>query len=91
MADRITDEVNDILCQEAGAPSLSKQAVLDLIDQGASQGGPQAGLATSTLPSPSPSPSPSPPATLPLPHLQTPPPPWQCCTFAMPANHFLHS
>ena len=49
MADRITDEVNGILCQEAGAPSLSKQAVLDLIDQGASQGGPQAGLATSAL------------------------------------------
>lgn len=43
MADRITDEVNGILCQEAGAPTLSKQAVLDLIDQGASQGGPQAG------------------------------------------------
>ena len=45
MADRITDEVNGILCQEAGAPTLSKQAVLDLIDQGASQGGPQAGSA----------------------------------------------
>lgn len=45
MVDRITDEVNGILCQEAGAPSLSKQAVLDLIDQGASQGGPQAGPA----------------------------------------------
>lgn len=45
MADRITDEVNGILCQEAGAPTLSKQAVLDLIDQGASQGGPQAGPA----------------------------------------------
>ena len=45
MADRITDEVNGILCQEAGAPSLSKQAVLDLIDQGASQGGPQVGPA----------------------------------------------
>lgn len=45
MADRITDEVNGILCQEAGAPSLTKQAVLDLIDQGASQGGPQAGPA----------------------------------------------
>ena len=45
MADRITDEVNAILCQEPGAPTLSKQAVLDLIDQGASQGGPQAGPA----------------------------------------------
>ncbi len=43
MADRITDEVNSILCQEDGAPQLSKQAVLDLINQGASQGGPQAG------------------------------------------------
>ena len=43
MADRITDEVNSILCQEDGAPQLSKQGVLDLIDQGASQGGPQAG------------------------------------------------
>jgi len=43
MADRITDEVNSILCQEDGAPQLSKQAVLDLIDQGASQGGSQAG------------------------------------------------
>ena len=43
MADRITDEVNSILCQEDGAPQLNKQAVLDLIDQGASQGGPQAG------------------------------------------------
>ena len=43
MADRTTDEVNSILCQEDGAPQLSKQAVLDLIDQGASQGGPQAG------------------------------------------------
>ena len=42
MADRITDEVNSILRQEDGAPQLSKQAVLDLIDQGASQGGPQA-------------------------------------------------
>ncbi|DBA77012.1 TPA: hypothetical protein ACH3X1_009602 [Trebouxia sp. C0004] len=41
MADRITDEVNSILRQEDGAPQLSKQAVLDLIDQGASQGGPQ--------------------------------------------------
>lgn len=53
MADRITDEVNGILCQEAGAPTLSKQAVLDLIDQGSSQGGSQAGSAY--LPSPSPS------------------------------------
>ena len=43
MADRITDEVNSILRQEDGAPQLSKQAVLDMIDQGASQGGPQAG------------------------------------------------
>lgn len=41
MADRITDEVNAILCQETGGQTLSKQAVLDLIDQGASQGGPQ--------------------------------------------------
>lgn len=45
MADRITDEVNAILCQETGGQTLSKQAVLDLIDQGASQGGPQAGPA----------------------------------------------
>ena len=42
MADRITDEVNSILSQEDGAQQLSKQAVLDLIDQGASQGGPEA-------------------------------------------------
>ncbi len=42
MADRITDEVNSILSQEDGAKQLSKQAVLDLVDQGASQGGPQA-------------------------------------------------
>ena len=42
MADRITDEVNGILSQEGGKQALSKQAVLDLIDQGASQGGPQA-------------------------------------------------
>ena len=56
MAERITDEVNGILCQEAGAPTLSKQAVLDLIDQGASQGGPQAGPAYLPLPLPSPPP-----------------------------------
>ena len=42
MAERITDEVNAILRQEAGSPSLTKQTVLDLIDQGASEGGPQA-------------------------------------------------
>ena len=42
MAERITDEVNSILSQEPGGETLSKQAVLDLIDQGASQGGPEA-------------------------------------------------
>ena len=42
MIDRITDEVNSVLSQEGGKQALSKQAVLDLIDQGASQGGPQA-------------------------------------------------
>lgn len=41
MADRITDEVNSILSQEDGGKQLSKQAVLDLIDQGASHGGAQ--------------------------------------------------
>ena len=42
MADRITDEVNGVLSQEGSKQTLSKQAVLDLIDQGASQGGSQA-------------------------------------------------
>ena len=46
MADRITHEVNSILRQEDGGKQLSKQAVLDLIDQGASQGGPQARVVT---------------------------------------------
>ena len=73
MADRITDEVNGILCQEAGAPTLSKQAVLDLIDQGASQGGPQARPAYLPLsgppPPPPPPPNPPPPARSHLPVL----------------------
>lgn len=47
MAERITDEVNAILSQEAGSPTLTKQAVLDLIDQGASEGGPQASFSIS--------------------------------------------
>lgn len=42
MVQRITDEVNATLAQEPGQHQLSEDAVLDLIDQGASQGGPQA-------------------------------------------------
>ena len=41
MVQRITDEVNATLAQEEGQHQLSEQAVLDLIDQGASQGGPE--------------------------------------------------
>lgn len=41
MVQRITDEVNATLAQEAGQHQLSEKAVLDLIDQGASQGGPE--------------------------------------------------
>ena len=41
MVQRITDEVNRTLAQEPGQVQLSPAAVLDLIDQGASPGGPE--------------------------------------------------
>lgn len=49
MVQRITDEVNSTLAQEPGQVKLSPEAVLDLIDLGASPGGPEVTAPVSAL------------------------------------------